>query len=62
MRYFDNLDNKFLNKYKKILKIEKTYEYVLLLIDWRLFKFHEISLSFDTPLRTIKVLYNLQRL
>jgi hypothetical protein len=27
MDYFDNLDNKFLNKYKKILRIKKVYKY-----------------------------------
>jgi hypothetical protein len=26
--YFDNLDNRFLNKFKKILKIEKKFIYV----------------------------------
>jgi hypothetical protein len=36
MGYFDNLDNEFLNKYKKNLKNEKK-------------KFHAISLSFDCP-------------
>jgi hypothetical protein len=30
MDYFDNLDNELLNKYKKILKIEKNYRCVLL--------------------------------
>jgi hypothetical protein len=34
MDYFDNLDNKFLNKYSKNLKNRKKYySYVLLLID-----------------------------
>jgi hypothetical protein len=34
MGYFDNHDNRLLNKYKKILKIDFFYRYVLLLIDW----------------------------
>jgi hypothetical protein len=29
--YFDNLDNEFLNKYKK--KLKKNHEYIFLLID-----------------------------
>jgi hypothetical protein len=50
----DNFDNIFLNKYEKILKI-KNYEYVLLLIDWWWFKFHVISLSFDSSSKTVKL-------
>jgi hypothetical protein len=56
MVYFDNLNNEPLNKYKKILKIEKkNYSYVFLLLDWWSFKFHIISLSFNSPLKTIKL-------
>jgi hypothetical protein len=33
MSYFDNHDNEFLNNTKKILKIEKNYRCVYLLID-----------------------------
>jgi hypothetical protein len=33
MGYFDNLDNEPLNKYKKILKLEFFYKYVLLTTD-----------------------------
>jgi hypothetical protein len=33
MGYFDNLGSRFLNKYKKFLKIEKKYKYVILLAD-----------------------------
>jgi hypothetical protein len=48
MGYFDNLDNKFSNKYEKIFKLKKPYKYDFLLIDWWWFKFNVISLSFDT--------------
>jgi hypothetical protein len=34
MGYLDNFDNGFSNKYEKNLKIEKTYRYVFLLINW----------------------------
>jgi hypothetical protein len=57
MNYVDNL--KFLNKYKIILKIEKNYRYIHLLIDWWWFKFYTISLSFGSPSKSIKMLYNL---
>jgi hypothetical protein len=54
--YFDNLDNRSLNKYKKkILKIEKVYRCVLLTLDRWSFKFHVISLSFDSPSKTVKL-------
>jgi hypothetical protein len=33
MGYFDNLNNEPLNKYKKILKMNFFYRYVLLLMD-----------------------------
>jgi hypothetical protein len=29
--YLDNFENRFSNKYEKILKIKETYEYVLIL-------------------------------
>jgi hypothetical protein len=61
MDYFDNLDNGFHNKYKKILKIEKNFiDIFFSLINWQWFKFHTISLSFDTPSKTIKfyIIYN----
>jgi hypothetical protein len=60
MDYFDNFDNKPLNKYKKILKIKKIYRCVLLHLDRWSFKFHAISLSFDSPSKTINfhVIYN----
>jgi hypothetical protein len=54
MDYFNNLDNEPLNKYK----INRC---VFLHLDWWLFKFHAISLSFDSPSKTIKFLCNLQR-
>jgi hypothetical protein len=54
MNYFDNLDMRLSNKYKK------NYRYILLLIYWKCFKFHSISLSFVSPSKTIKFLYNLQ--
>jgi hypothetical protein len=61
MNYFDNLDNGPLNKYNKILKMEKkVYRCVLLPMDWGSFKFHTISLSLDSSSNTIKFLYNLQ--
>jgi hypothetical protein len=50
--YFDNLDNELLNKYKKI-KNRNNYRYVLLPINWWSFKFHAISLSFDSPFKII---------
>jgi hypothetical protein len=49
MDYFDNLDNGPLNKYKKILKMEKKFINVFFYLDWWSFKFHVISLSFDSP-------------
>jgi hypothetical protein len=56
MGYFDKLDNIPQNKYKKILKNEKNiYMCVLLLLDWWSFIFHAISLSFDSPSKTIKL-------
>jgi hypothetical protein len=61
MGYFDNLDNKPPNKYKKKIKWKKIDRCVLLLLDWRSFKFHAISLSFDSPSKTIKFSYNLQQ-
>jgi hypothetical protein len=61
INYFDNLDNEPLNKYKKILKIKKNYKFILLHLDLWSFKFHTISLSFDSPSKTIKFSYNLQR-
>jgi hypothetical protein len=54
MGYFDNLDNGPLNKYKKILKIF-FYRCVILYLDWWSFKFHAISLSFGSPLKTVKL-------
>jgi hypothetical protein len=53
--YLDNLDNGFLNKIRKILKIEKKYEYVLLLIGLWWFKFHANSVLFDSPSMTVKL-------
>jgi hypothetical protein len=61
MGYFDNHENGSLNKYKKILKIKKIYKCILLPMDWGSFKFHIISLSFDSPSKTIKFLCTLQR-
>jgi hypothetical protein len=61
MNYFDNFDNEFLKKYKKILKIKKIYRYVFILLDWWSLKFHVISLSFDSSSKIIKFSYNLQR-
>jgi hypothetical protein len=61
MGYFDNLDNGSLNKYKKNLKNEKKkYRCVLPLLDWWSLKFHTISLSFDSPSKTINfhAIYN----
>jgi hypothetical protein len=56
MGYFDNFDNELLNKYKKILKWEKkVYRCVILSMDWGSFKFHVISLSFDSPSKTVKL-------
>jgi hypothetical protein len=49
--YFDNFDNKFLNKYKK----NKIYRRVLLSVDWWSFKFHIILLLFDTSSKTVKI-------
>jgi hypothetical protein len=57
MSYLNNVDNKFLNKYKKKIKIEqKPYRYILLLIEWWWLKFHAILLLFTSLLRTIKIL------
>jgi hypothetical protein len=62
MDYFDNLDNEPLNKYKINLKIwKKVYRCVLLPLDWWSFKIYAISLSFDSPSKTNKFSYNLQR-
>jgi hypothetical protein len=61
MIYLDNLNNGSSNKFKKNLKNKKTYRYVLLPIDWRRFKFNIILLSFNSPSKIIKVLYNLQK-
>jgi hypothetical protein len=58
MVYFDNFNNEFLNKYKKNVKNGKK---ILLRLDWWSFKFHTISWSFDSPSKTIKFSYNLQR-
>jgi hypothetical protein len=57
MGYFDNLDNETLDIYKKTLKNEKkkVYRCVILPLDWWSFKFHAISLSFDSPLKTVKL-------
>jgi hypothetical protein len=49
MGYFDNLDNGPLNKYKK------NYTCVFLPLDWWSFKFHAISLSFDSLSNTVKL-------
>jgi hypothetical protein len=55
MGYFDNFDNEFLNKYKKkSYKWKINYKCVLILLDWGSFKFHSISLSFDSLSKTIK--------
>jgi len=57
MIYFDN---ESLNKYKQNLKNEKNnYRCVLLPLNWWPFKFYAISLSFDSPLKIIKFLYNI---
>jgi hypothetical protein len=41
---------------QKNLKLEKNpYKFALLLIDWWWFKFNVISLSFDRPLKTVKL-------
>jgi hypothetical protein len=61
MSYFDNFDNETLNKYKKILNIKKVYRCVFIPMNWWSFKFHEISLSFDSPSKAIKFSCNLQR-
>jgi hypothetical protein len=55
MDYFDNIDNGPLNKYKKNLKNIKVYRCVLLFLDWWLFKFYVISLSFDSPSKTVNL-------
>jgi hypothetical protein len=55
MGYFDNLDNGSLNKYKKKIKNDFFYKCVLLRLDSYLFKFHAISLSFDSPSKTVKL-------
>jgi hypothetical protein len=55
MSYFDNLNNRFLNKYKKILKIKKVYKFIFISMDWVSFKFHTILLSFDSPSKIIKL-------
>jgi hypothetical protein len=49
MSYFDNFDNEFLNKYKKILKkiIDVFFSFRLIII--------QISLSFDSPSKTVKL-------
>jgi hypothetical protein len=47
--YFDNVDNEFLNKYENNFKNRKFYEYVFLLIDYKMMI--QIScnlLSFDS--------------
>jgi hypothetical protein len=62
MYYFDNFDNKFLYKYEKNLKSKRFIWYVLVFIDWQCFKFNAILLSFDNPLKIIKILFNLKRL
>jgi hypothetical protein len=62
MGYFNNLDNEIQNKYLKNLNNKKTLTNVFLLIDLYCFKFYIISLSFDSSLNIIKILYNLQRL
>jgi hypothetical protein len=60
MDYFDNFDNGLLIKYKKILKMgKKIYRCVLLPLNWWSFKFYAISLSFDSPSKTIKFSCNL---
>jgi hypothetical protein len=62
MGYFDNFDNESQNKYKiNVKNRKKNYRCVLLTLDWWSFKFHAISLSFDSPSKTIKFSYNLQR-
>jgi hypothetical protein len=53
MSYFENLDNDLLNKYKKI--INKKIINIYLLINWYGFKFYVISLSFNSPLKIIKL-------
>jgi hypothetical protein len=55
MSYFDNVNNEPLNKYKRDFKNEFFYRCVLLPIDWVSFKFHAISLSFDSSSKTVKL-------
>jgi hypothetical protein len=56
MVYFDNLDNGPLNKYRKKFKNgKKVYSRVLLPLDLWSFKFHIISLSVDSPSKTVKL-------
>jgi hypothetical protein len=55
MVYFDNLDNEPFNKYKKNLKMNFFYKCVILPLDWWSFKFHAISLSFDSPSKTVNL-------
>jgi hypothetical protein len=54
MDYFDNFNNGPLNKYKKI-KIKKVKRCVLLPMHWGSFKFHTISLLFDSPSKAVKL-------
>jgi hypothetical protein len=60
MGYFDNFDNEFLNKYEKNLKNRKILWICSSIYGLMVFKFHAISLLFDTSSRIIKILYNLQ--
>jgi hypothetical protein len=65
--YFDNFHNRSLNKYKKILKIKKViYIYMCVCVCFSTFRLmviqiYAISLSFDSPSKTIKFSCNLQR-
>jgi hypothetical protein len=55
MVYFNNFDNKTLNKYKNIKNGKQVYICVLPSLDWWSFKFHAILLSFDSPSKTVKL-------
>jgi hypothetical protein len=50
--YLDNLNNEFLNKYKKILKREKT---LWICSSTCKLMVNQISLSFDSPSKTVKL-------
>jgi hypothetical protein len=55
MIYFDNLNNGPLINIKYLKNRKKVYIYVLLYLDWWSFKFHVISLSFDSPSKSVKL-------